>query len=519
MENLANGKRASDVHPPSPQKRRRTRFAAAPCEAPNGETPVRTEVEGQPCSAPEPGKTMADASEGGDGFRLNVSSKALTSVMELSAIPVAPVSTLKINQQVARREKIKRDLKVVEADLLEMDPTLNSYFDPEIKIDARTRRPARKSFSFVNPHDITTKAEKDRRRAEMRTADAVFRDIMAARAAEIGSLPPLPPLSEGTLDSKRGGASVPQVEWWDAPFINLSSLVGPDVDIEDGKKSNLETSGYPRFEVREDRITHYIHHPVRVASSNAEKSMPVMPLLLTEKERKRLRRQRRVEKETERREMVAVGLIPAPPPKVKLSNLMRVLANEASADPTRVEADVCAQVEERQRKHIADNEARRKTKPELREKAELHAKADRENGLHANVYRIISVENAQHRYKIDVNAHQLQLTGVLIEYPECNVVIVEGGAKALRKYQSLMLRRIDWTSTSKIADARPLAHISNPNRPNKCTLIWEGPIASPAFDGFKSVKLPTENSVKSFLRRRHVESYFALALSWCEDAQ
>jgi U4/U6 small nuclear ribonucleoprotein PRP3 len=269
--------------------------------------------------------------------------------------------------------------------------------------------------------------------------------------------------------------------------------------------------------IREDKITSYIHHPLPIASAKLEKPAPVMPLQLTEKERKRLRKQRRLEKEAERREMVAVGLLPPPPPKVKLSNLVRVLASEASADPTQVEADVRAQVAERQQNHIADNEARRKTKLELKEKAELKAKADRESGLQANVYRVWSLDSAQHKYKIDVNARQLQLTGTLVEYADCNLVIVEGGAKALRKYKALMLRRIDWSSVLKSEDDRHSTRAGSPRQKNQCVLIWEGPIAAPAFDKFHSVKLHSESSVKSFLKRRHIESYFELALAWCGD--
>lgn len=41
------------------------------------------------------------------------------------------------------------------------------------------------------------------------------------------------------------------------------------------------------------------------------------------------------------------GLLEAPKPKVKLSNMMRVLGSEATADPTAVEAQVRQQMEDR----------------------------------------------------------------------------------------------------------------------------------------------------------------------------
>jgi len=49
-----------------------------------------------------------------------------------------------------------------------------------------------------------------------------------------------------------------------------------------------------------------------------------------------MRSQRRKAEEQERREMVRLGMAEAPAPKVKMSNLMRVLGNEAVQDPTMV---------------------------------------------------------------------------------------------------------------------------------------------------------------------------------------
>lgn len=45
------------------------------------------------------------------------------------------------------------------------------------------------------------------------------------------------------------------------------------------------------------------------------------------------------------------GLLEAPKPKVKLSNMMRVLGSEATADPTAVEAQVRQQMEDRAQVH------------------------------------------------------------------------------------------------------------------------------------------------------------------------
>lgn len=480
----------------NPRKRKRSRFAAALSAIPPAEGNVndRRSHEAQQV----PGSSANDAPS------VNDSPSASASIsLDLSAIPVAPVSTLKINQHAARAKKIKRSLKTLEGDLLETNPTRNAFYDPDIRIDARTRRPPKPQFNFVAEGNLSAKAEKARHAAERRAADMMFREAMAARAAKAGALPPLPPLVESILYASRGGSGVPGVEWWDGPFLAGTPLSQPANAVES------QSNGMrPSFEIREDRITNYVHHPVPIPSSTPSKAATVLPLMLTEKERKRLRRQRRLEKETERREMIAVGLLPPPPPKVKLSNLMRVLANEVTADPTKVEADVRAQVAERLRKHEADNEARKRTKEELREKAEQKTARDRSEGMRVNVYRITSVESAQLKFKIDINARQFGLTGTFIIHGGCNLVIVEGGAKALRKYRNLLLRRIDWDAGTANAQEESL-----PSEQNRCKLVWEGPIAEAAFENFKTVNLPTEASLKSFLKRRGMEAHYDSALT------
>lgn len=62
-----------------------------------------------------------------------------------------------------------------------------------------------------------------------------------------------------------------------------------------------------------------------------------VPLHLTQKEKKRLRKIKRTEKEKDKQERVKLGLLPPPIPKIKLSNYMKVLGKEAIADPSRVE--------------------------------------------------------------------------------------------------------------------------------------------------------------------------------------
>jgi U4/U6 small nuclear ribonucleoprotein PRP3 len=54
---------------------------------------------------------------------------------------------------------------------------------------------------------------------------------------------------------------------------------------------------------------------------------------------------------------VIAHVLPAPDPKLKISNLMRVLGDEAVQDPTAMEAKVKAQMDERAAKHAEHNKS------------------------------------------------------------------------------------------------------------------------------------------------------------------
>ena len=128
-------------------------------------------------------------------------------------------------------------------------------------------------------------------------------------------------------------------EWWDAPLL----ADGTYDDVRDGA-----------WNVAEDKMTLYVEHPVPMEPPVEDEAPPPQPLMLTKKEQKKLRTQRRRAREEEKQEMIRQGLMEAPKPKVKISNLMRVLTDEATADPTAVEREVREQM-----KNAADAHADR----------------------------------------------------------------------------------------------------------------------------------------------------------------
>lgn len=136
-----------------------------------------------------------------------------------------------------------------------------------------------------------------------------------------------------------------------------------------------------------------------------------MPLYLTKKEQKKIRTQKRRAKEIEKQEKIRVGLEPPPPPKVKLSSLMRILGSEAVQDPTKVEAHVREQIAARLKAHEMANAERKLTPEAKRIKKIKKLKEDTSLGVYISVYRIWDLSNPSKKFKVDVNAQQLYMTG------------------------------------------------------------------------------------------------------------
>ncbi len=59
------------------------------------------------------------------------------------------------------------------------------------------------------------------------------------------------------------------------------------------------------------------------------------------------------------------------------------------------------------------------------------------------------------KFKVDMNAQQFHMGGFILMADQTmapdlpNLVIVEGGPRAIKRFKRLMLRRIDWNSKAK----------------------------------------------------------------------
>lgn len=136
-----------------------------------------------------------------------------------------------------------------------------------------------------------------------------------------------------------------------------------------------------------------------------------LKLYLTKKERKRIRRTAREERETEKRDKLLMGLIPAPEPKFKLSNFMKLLGDQAVADPSKVEQRVQLQMQQRQLNHEMRNQAKKLTPAERKEKKRDKLLEDTSRQVHVAIFRVADFTDPKHRFKVDVNAQQLNISG------------------------------------------------------------------------------------------------------------
>ncbi|KAL2069789.1 hypothetical protein VTL71DRAFT_14468 [Oculimacula yallundae] len=307
----------------------------------------------------------------------------------------------------------------------------------------------------------------------------------------------------------------PSIEWWDEGLVD-----GENYDrIDDSKTLKIETA--------DSIITEYVQHPVLLEPPQ-EKNMPApKPMFLTSKEQAKLRRQRRMVDLKEQQAKIRLGLEPAPPPKVKKGNLMRVLGEEAVKDPTAVEARVNREIEARHQTHIEMNDDRKLTKEQRHEKLAKNQENDAAKGIHLLVFKIDNLANGSHRFKIAKNAEQMALTGVCIMHPRFNLVVVEGGEHSIRQYRKLMLQRIDWTENSptRIKEGTKAEALQDWLKAedekgelkdmtlNKCVLVFEGEQKSRAFRKWGSKVCETDSLARETLQRAKMENFWALAKS------
>ncbi|KAK6464490.1 pre-mRNA processing factor 3-domain-containing protein [Scheffersomyces coipomensis] len=287
----------------------------------------------------------------------------------------------------------------------------------------------------------------------------------------------------------------PPVEWWDQPYLRDRSYEF----IDNLDRVNMENEN--------QMVSIYIQHPILIPAPWLKHGAEQKAMMLTKKEMKRIRKNDRQDKLKDKQDRIKLGLDPAPAPKVKLSNLMNVLTNEAIKDPTSIEMRVKQEMEERLQKHLQQNEERQLTKEERHEKIQRQHEKDVQKGYFTLVFKIKKLINPQHKYKIDINAKQNDLVGICLENPRFNLVVVEGGEKSIKLYKKLMMNRINWQENVRAKDDtsdEPLADLSD----NSCEIVWEGQLKQFNFQKWSLMYSSNDDEAIDVLQRFKLENYW-----------
>ncbi|XP_063343103.1 U4/U6 small nuclear ribonucleoprotein Prp3 isoform X2 [Pelmatolapia mariae] len=393
--------------------------------------------------------------------------------------------TLKANIRAVKREQFRQQLKEKPGDDLES----TSYFDQRVPVPPAQR--ARRTFKFHDQGRFEKIAQRIRTKAQL---ERLQNEI--AQAAKKTGIQASTKLALIAPKKEIGEGQVPNIEWWD------SFILPSNIDINsDTKFEEFELFG----------VTSLVEHPAQM-SPPVDTDKPVtLGVYLTKKEQKKLRRQTRREGQKELQEKVRLGLMPPPEPKVRISNLMRVLGTEAVQDPTKVEAHVRAQMAKRQKAHEEANAARKLTAEQRKEKKVKKLKEDLTNGVHIAVYRIRNLQNPSKKFKVEANANQLYLTGTVVLHKDVNIVVVEGGPKSQKKFKRLMMHRIKWEEHNSKRDDPD--GDDDTKRNNKCWLIWEGTAKERSYGEIKFKQCPTESMAREHFKKHGTEHYWDLALS------
>jgi U4/U6 small nuclear ribonucleoprotein PRP3 len=439
-------------------------------------------------------------------------------------LPGPKFSTTKGNQQ-PNKAILNPYLSALEDDGTSTPASRNedsATYDPNVISKKATRKS--KALQFNPKGKFITQANALRQQARLeemkRRIAAETRKVEIEEASDRAFLVPVPP----------------EVEWWDEGLL-------PE---DQNSYENCLEDGRNKIDAEDGIITILIQRPALLAPPQ-EKFMPEpKPLMLTQKEQKKLRRQRRMADMKEEQAKIRLGLVEPPPPKVKKSNMMRVLGEQAVKDPTAVEARVNREIAQRAADHEKANEDRALTKEQRAEKLKNQQAGDEAKGVKISVFRVDNLSSGKHRYQVDVNAKQNALTGIVVLHPNMNLVIVEGGKHSINSYQKLMLNRIKWSENTlplgnsgnsttftsgasrddgkgddgnqgnrgaywinPMDDGGNLKDLSE----NRCVLVWEGDEASRVFKRWSSKAVETDGEAKDVLSRSKMENMWTLARS------
>ena len=396
----------------------------------------------------------------------------------------ANVSTLQVNSKSASAKK-------------QPGQPSKSFIDPYLRVkkDDKKQEAFQRKRRFNFNEDDTGKwarraEETEKKKIELKK-EQEYKDKKAGTKKEEPSTdnPNLMPLGEGAAPKVKfvRPDPPPECEWWDQVLVR---------DVVPGKDWILDPG----------KITLYVEHPV--PQRVKEKEVKQDTMFLTQKERKKLRRLRRQQKNKEMQDKIKMGLVAPPPPKVKMSNLMRVLGDAQVANPSAIENKVKDGMLQRKEGHEKRNEER-KLAPEERKKKKVDKWSTDDNvTVYVQVYKIKDLSSKKNQFKIDQNAQQFHMTGTMLTGEKLgNLVVVEGIQRSAKRFKRLMMHRMKWDEFAEQEDSDSDDDGAGDAK-DHCVLLWEGEVKERAFPDWKVQEFKSNEEALKLLKERGGEEYW-----------
>jgi U4/U6 small nuclear ribonucleoprotein PRP3 len=131
------------------------------------------------------------------------------------------------------------------------------------------------------------------------------------------------------------------------------------------------------------------------------------------------------------------------------------------------------------------------------------------------VFRVLRLDDGRNQYKVEINATENRLTGVcIVNANGINLVVAEGDPKGIRRFNRLMLHRIDWNPMLNMDEADEEMF---EQEVNKCHLVWQGTVAQSAFEDFKKHKVESTVEGRAVLAAQGVAQYWDAAQTFVAD--
>lgn len=330
----------------------------------------------------------------------------------------------------------------------------------------------------------------------------------------------LVPLGDGSfvngevVPPRRTSGSAMDMEWWDVEFLpeDVRKLRAEAEKAKESGKADVDMPSATHAECKLTNAKTWAYVEVPAPVEFIPRAAPkAMPLMLTKKEQKKLRRRVRAERHKEKQDKIRYGLLPPPEPKMKISTFMKIKTDEGVMDPTALERKVREQMAQRVRNHDMRNLAKKLTPAERKEKLEAKLTATEDTGIHVALFRVMRLTNQQHVFKVDRNAKDLMLTGVVLHAKSVgvNMVLVEGGRLGVKKFVRLMTHRIKWhektpgeAGSDEESDSEAEEERRRRVSESVCQLLWQGTSPKRQFSDFRFEECNTIASARRAMDQR-----------------